>query len=241
MTIAPAPTQSNVMTALRTFLIAILPPGVAVIQGQQNRVPEPEGADFVVMTPILKERLETNSWSWADVAFTGSISGTTLTVTAVDFGTILVGASLFGANVASGTTISALGTGIGGVGTYTVSGSQSVASAPLACGAINIKQPTKITVQLDVHGPNSSDNAQTISTLFRDDYAVQNFYASGFDVMPLYAGDPKQIPFLNGEQQYETRYVIDAVMQANEVVSPPQQYAGTLGPIIIENEVSVLE
>ena len=216
-----------------------MPTGVEVIQGQGNRVPEPEGSDFVVMTPILKERLETNSWSWADVAFTGSISGQTLTVTAIDFGTILVGAALFGTNVASGTIISALGTGTGGTGTYTVSNSQTVASEVMACGAINIKQPTKVTVQLDVHGPNSSDNAQTISTLFRDDYAVQNFYASGFDVMPLYAGDPKQIPFINAEQQYENRYVIDAVMQANEVVSPPQQYAGTLGPIIIENEVSV--
>ncbi len=241
MTIPLVPTQSNVLTALRAFLVSILPSGVAVIQGQQNRVPEPEGADFVVMTPILKARLETNSWSWADVAFTGSISGTTLTVTAVEFGTIRVGATLFGTNVASGTAISALGTGTGAVGTYAVSASQTVSSATLACGASNIKQPTKIIIQLDVHGPSSADNAQTISTLFRDDYAVQVFLASGYDVSPLYADDPKQIPFINGEQQVETRYVIDAVMQANEIVSPPQQYAGTLGPITIENELSVQE
>lgn len=64
---------------------------------------------------------------------TGSISGTTLTVTAVTSGTLSVGQFLCDAtgnntNVLAGTTITALGTGTGGVGTYTVSVSQTVAS-----------------------------------------------------------------------------------------------------------------
>ncbi|MDI3563559.1 hypothetical protein [Bradyrhizobium sp. Arg816] len=63
-------------------------------------------------------------------AFTGSISGTTLSVTAVTYGTLAVGHRLGGAGVTAGTTITGLGTGTGGTGTYTVSTSQTVASTP---------------------------------------------------------------------------------------------------------------
>jgi hypothetical protein len=48
---------------------------------------------------------------------------------------------------------------------------------------------------------------------------------SGFDVAPLHADDPKQIPFINAEQQYEYRWVIEAHMQANQIVlGIPQQF-----------------
>lgn len=63
---------------------------------------------------------------------TGSISGTTLTVTAVTAGSLSVGQTISGTGVTSGTTITALGTGTGGVGTYTVSASQTVASVKIS-------------------------------------------------------------------------------------------------------------
>jgi hypothetical protein len=67
--------------------------------------------------------------------YTGSISGTTLTVTAVSTGTLIVGQTISGTGVTSGTTITALGTGTGGTGTYTVSVSQTVSSTTLTNGA----------------------------------------------------------------------------------------------------------
>ena len=67
----------------------------------------------------------------AGAAVTGSIAGTVLTVTAVTSGTLAVGQPVSGAGVTAGTYISALGTGTGGVGTYTVSVSQTVASTAL--------------------------------------------------------------------------------------------------------------
>jgi hypothetical protein len=57
---------------------------------------------------------------------TGSISGTTLTVTAVSAGFLQVGSVISGTGIAVGTTITALGTGLGNVGTYTVNISQLV-------------------------------------------------------------------------------------------------------------------
>ena len=63
--------------------------------------------------------------------FTASISGTTMTVSAVASGTIKVGIRILGTGVTANTTITALGTGTGGVGTYTVSASQTVSSTTI--------------------------------------------------------------------------------------------------------------
>ena len=68
-------------------------------------------------------------------AFTGSISGTTLTVTALTSGAITMGQTISGTGVASGTTIVGFTSGAGGnvneLGTYTVSRSQTVASTAM--------------------------------------------------------------------------------------------------------------
>ena len=65
----------------------------------------------------------------APAVFTADIAGTTMTVSAVSSGTLVVGQTLEGANVTNGTIITALGTGTGSTGTYTVSASQTAASA----------------------------------------------------------------------------------------------------------------
>lgn len=62
---------------------------------------------------------------------TGSISGTTLTVSAVTSGYIYLGAQITGTGIAADTYITANGTGAGGTGTYTVSVSQTVSSRTL--------------------------------------------------------------------------------------------------------------
>jgi hypothetical protein len=61
-------------------------------------------------------------------AFTGSISGTTLTVTAMTSGQISVGQQIYGTSVTAGQKIIAFLTGTGGVGTYTISSSQTLSS-----------------------------------------------------------------------------------------------------------------
>ena len=220
--------QSQIFTALRSLLTTVLPSTVAIVQGLQNRVSEPSGTDFVVMTPLFRERIATNVDTFYDGVFTGSISGNVLTIATVTRGAIYVGSILSGVGVAT-TTVTAFGTGTGGVGTYTIDTTQTVALQKISAGYQTISQPTKVTVQLDVHGPNASDNAQIISTSFRDLFTVSQFNNTGLDICPLYADDPKQIPYLNAEQQYETRYVIDCVLQANQIltIQSGQQFADT--------------
>lgn len=68
-------------------------------------------------------------------AITGSISGTTLSVVSAIGGTIGIGQCVVGTGVATATYIVALGTGTGGVGTYTVNNAQTVASTALHVSA----------------------------------------------------------------------------------------------------------
>lgn len=67
----------------------------------------------------------------ATAVFTGSISSTTLTVSSMSSGTIAVGQALYGVGVSAETVITALGTGTGGTGTYTVNISQTVTAGAL--------------------------------------------------------------------------------------------------------------
>ena len=67
--------------------------------------------------------------------FTGSITGTTLTVTSIQSGSIALGQTLSGTGITSGTTIVAFGSGSGGnineAGTYTLNISQTVSSTTI--------------------------------------------------------------------------------------------------------------
>lgn len=156
-------TEQQVFTALWNFLTLILPANVAIVQGQANMVAEPAVPDFVVMTPLFRERLSTN---------------------------------------------------------------RDTLQPPTSLTATT---PTRITYQLDVHGPMSADNAQAISMMLRDDYAVQSFINSGVgDVTPLHASLARQQPFTNAEGQYEVRWIVEAVLQANIALTVPQDFAQTL-------------
>jgi hypothetical protein len=69
-------------------------------------------------------------------SFTGSISGSTLTVTAITAGAITMGMTLSGTGITAGTTIVAFNTGAGGnvneAGTYTVSIPQTASSTTIS-------------------------------------------------------------------------------------------------------------
>ncbi len=229
MAIAPVPSQSEVQAAVRSFLTGILPPGTEIIRGLDNRVPEPKASDFVILTPIRRERLATNSHIPADCAFEASVSGNQMTVTRMQLGTILLNAVVFGPGIPDGTTITSQISGPpGGTGTYQLSSASSITQSTLASGTLGYLQKTELTIQCDVHGPNSVDNVQAISTLWRDDFAYVSLRSGGFDIAPLYAESPRLIPFQNAEQAWETRWVTELCLQANMIVSPPTQYFTTI-------------
>lgn len=319
-----SPTQDQLQTSLRSFLLAVLPAGVDVIIAIENRVPESAVPNFVIISPPRYERSDTNIDTYADVRFTGSIAAETASVTAsiapataipnvmpsgvlnvtavgsgtlvvggslsgtgvaagtqitaqlsgaaggigtysvnfsqlvpsttiaevyglmtvsvVSFGTIAVGAPVFGVGVTTGSTIKALGTGSGGVGTYAVSPSQTVGSETLAAGGKILQQNMKAIFQVDFHsGDNTApDMAQICSTTLRDSYGVDLFAAQSpnYGVVPLYADDPKFMPFLNEAAQIEWRYLLDVYLQCNQSVVVPCQFMDEITPVLVDVETA---
>jgi len=126
----------------------------------------------------------TNRYTWrisspSSAVFTGSISGTTLTVTAITNGTIAIHQALFGVGITQETVITALGSGSGGVGTYTINISQTVASEQMnsvIAGAVvtgsisgttlTVTAVTSGTLALGQTIQGSTVTAQTIITAF---------------------------------------------------------------------------
>ncbi|OIN06069.1 hypothetical protein BFS86_19870 [Shewanella algae] len=84
--------------------------------------------------------IKVGSINTPSASFSGSISGTILTVTAVSSGTLAVGQTVSDSagGIVPGTTITALGTGTGGIGTYTISNTQTVASEPMKSAVANL-------------------------------------------------------------------------------------------------------
>ena len=220
-------TESQILAVLRTFILSIVPAGIEVTRGLTNRVDEPAGPDFITMTPIMRERLEWNTDTY-DID-TQTLIFTTFTTTPIVGQTITDATQMTSAVViaVTGMTVTvgmptamyfAVGDMVTGVGTI----------ASVAYGGKTILQPTSITVQLDIHGPNSADYVQGISTLFRDQYAYDSFAPAISGVSPLYVGNPTQMSFENAEQQIEERWVLDVVMQANIATQVQVQYMSQL-------------
>ena len=70
-------------------------------------------------------------------SFTGSISGTTLTVTAIASGLLNIGQEIFGSSISPNTYIVGMISGVGGIGTYEVDISQTVASSAMTTSVDN--------------------------------------------------------------------------------------------------------
>lgn len=106
-----------------------------------------------------------NRYTWristpASAVFTASTSGTTLTVTAITNGALAAGQVLFGVGIAQETVITALGTGTGGIGTYTINISQTVASEQMNSATVGA------VVTASMSGTTLTVSAVTSGTLF---------------------------------------------------------------------------
>lgn len=73
----PSITQSQAFTALRSFILGILPAGAEVIQGQGNRVPAPASDNFVVMTIDRREGMARPVRDYDAVAGTETVGRST--------------------------------------------------------------------------------------------------------------------------------------------------------------------
>lgn len=85
MAVTVTPPLSDVYAALRAFLLQfIVPTGTEVVQGQDNRVPQPVGA-HVVMQNVSMRKLSTNVHSFDPIAETQTIHAFTEIRLQLDF------------------------------------------------------------------------------------------------------------------------------------------------------------
>jgi hypothetical protein len=220
-------TQGQINSALGDFITLIT--GIPAVVGQVNRVPSLLG-DYAEFWPLSRPRLSTNLESPADSKFTATIAGTLMTVSAMDPNPNLnapigLNSVIFGVGLAANTVVVAPpGTGTGGVGTYTVSPSQTISTPQvMAAGSIVIEEDVEVVVQVDVHGPASAENASMLNAIFRSSYAADQLEPLG--ISPFYADDPRQVPFITAAAEYEYRWTVDLHMQVNLLVSIPMQFA----------------
>lgn len=85
--------------------------------------------------------------------------------------------------------------------------------------------PQRIMVQVDFYGPLAGEWCSAAKQALRSSYG---FDAMPTDIKPLYTDDGRQAPLISGEQQYETRWILSALLQYNPVVTVPQQTATAL-------------
>lgn len=83
------------------------------------------------------------------------------------------------------------------------------------CGGIAIVQPQRRRVQLDVYGPSAADRAQTLATLLRDGVGCR--FLQTYGIAPLYVEDPQDMTQAEGDEQYNPRFMLNVLIQANRV------------------------
>lgn len=98
-------------------------------------------------------------------------------------------------------------------------------------GTRNVLAAMQYAIQIDCYGPDSGEWAATLVTMLRDQYGCD---VMAPDVQPLYADDAMQAPLVNGEEEYERRWIITAQFQYNPVTTIPQQFAGALTCNLVE-------
>lgn len=90
---------------------------------------------------------------------------------------------------------------------------------------VQVEVGTKVKVRLDFYGPLAEDWSKAVTGLWRDNYGCAFLASVG---APLYDGDAIQAALVNGEEQYENRWIVELFLQYNPVITVPQQSAITL-------------
>jgi hypothetical protein len=89
----------------------------------------------------------------------------------------------------------------------------------------------RIDVQIDLFGTHAAEICATLKLAFRSPYA---FNVMPPNIKPLYIDDGINSQLVTGENQYETRWTLTAVMQYNPTVTVPQQFADVASVAIID-------
>jgi hypothetical protein len=107
----------------------------------------------------------------------------------------------------------------------------------------NNERSTQYSYQVDCYGPLGPDYADIVSTAWRTMWACDQLSNYGLVtplIEPLFADEPSQLNIVNGEMQYEQRYMTKLYGQVNTVVGLPQDFFTAPITVIIEPPADLL-
>lgn len=93
-------------------------------------------------------------------------------------------------------------------------------------GTRSAERALQVGVAINFYGPNATDNGQIFSQLLRDAYGCE--FLAPYHVQPLWCDDGRQMPLIDSEKQYATRWMIQTWLQINPTVSTSQAFADTV-------------
>ena len=89
-----------------------------------------------------------------------------------------------------------------------------------------INEHNRIDVRIDFYGWELSDVARSVHTSFRTIWAVDKFPKG---IVPLMCSEPRKVPIINAEDQYEQRWYMEMSLQYNPYINVPQESFNKLG------------
>lgn len=105
----------------------------------------------------------------------------------------------------------------------------------------NNQRSTTYSYQVDCYGPSGPDYADTVAIAWRSMWACDYFAGlnavptpgAPLPAVPLYADEPQQLNIVNGELQFEQRFMCKLYLQANQVVGLPQDFFTQVPPVTL--------
>lgn len=92
-------------------------------------------------------------------------------------------------------------------------------------GTVSNELHNKQTWQVDCYGPDAAQWADIIAGAWRTMWAIDNWPdGAPFAITPLYAEQPILLTIVNGEGQFESRYLVKLHGQINQTVTLPQAF-----------------
>lgn len=83
-----------------------------------------------------------------------------------------------------------------------------------------VKQSVEVQLQLDFFGEQAGEFSRIFTHLWRDEFACEQLSMC----QPLYADNPRYLPFTNEEERFEERWTVTAHLQYNPMVTHHQDF-----------------
>lgn len=96
---------------------------------------------------------------------------------------------------------------------------------------VTTTKPTDFQIQVDSYGAAAGDWANVIAAMWASPLAVA--FLAPYGLCPLWTDDPVELSIVNGEEQFEERWVVVLHMQFNPAMAAPMTFLTVPKPLFL--------